>query len=131
MDEVYVYLVDLPSGINEMVTPCADGDYTVYLSARLDNAHRQRAYEHALKHIRNNDFQKTDVQQIEAEAHGLIAPELQVKEDPRKKRYEAMRRKNALARKRIQKQLVRYQKKVEYLMETDNAYRREHNIFGI
>lgn len=131
MDEVYVYLIDLPSGINEMVVPCSDGDFTVYLSAKLDMEHRLRAYEHALKHIRNHDFQKTDVQQIESEAHGLTVPEPPITEDPRKKRYEEMRRKNARARKRIQKQLVRKQKQVEYLMETDMEYRREHKIFEI
>ena len=131
MDDIYVYVVNLPPGINEMITPCGDGNYTVYLSAKLSSIGQQRAYEHALRHIQNHDFQKTDVQQIEAEAHGLITPEMQVKEDPRKKRYEAMRRKNALARKRIQKQLARKQKQVEYLMETDMEYRREHNIFEI
>ena len=129
MDEVYVYLVDLPSGVNEMVTPCGDGNYTVYLSAKLSSIGQQRAYEHALHHIQNHDFQKADVQQIESEAHGLIIPELQIKEDPRKKRYEEMRKKNARARKRIQKQLARKQKQVECLLETDMEYRRDHKIF--
>jgi len=130
MDDIYVYVVNLPPGINEMVTPCADGDFTVYLSAKLSSIGQQRAYEHALRHIQNHDFQKTDVQQIESEAHGLTAPE-PIREDPRKKRYEEMRKKNARARKRIQKQLARKQKQVEYLLETDTEYRREHWIFDV
>lgn len=131
MDDIYVYVVNLPPGINEMVTPCADGDFTVYLSAKLSSIGQQRAYEHALRHIQNHDFQKTDVQQIESEAHGLTVPGPPITEDSRMKRYEEMRKKNARARKRIQKQLARKQRQVEYLLETDNAYRKEHDIFGI
>lgn len=69
MSEVFVYLVDLPDGFQEVVMPCADGNYTVYIDARLDNIQRQEAYQHALRHIQNDDFSKTDVQSIEYEAH--------------------------------------------------------------
>jgi hypothetical protein len=69
MSEVFVYLVDLPDGFQEVVMPCADGNYTVYIDARLDNAQRQEAYQHAIRHIQNDDFSKTDVQSIEYEAH--------------------------------------------------------------
>lgn len=72
MDDVFVYLRnDLPPKINEIVTPCADG-YTVYISAKLDNDHRLKAYEHALRHIENGDFDidcTKDVQAMEAAAH--------------------------------------------------------------
>ena len=71
MDDVFVYLrEDMPCGVSEMVTPCPDG-YTVYINASLDQEHRMRAYEHALSHIKNNDFEKNDVQEIESSAHGL------------------------------------------------------------
>jgi hypothetical protein len=54
-----------------MVTPCADG-YTVYISAKLDDEHRLKAYEHALRHIESGDFDmdctKT-VQEMETAAH--------------------------------------------------------------
>lgn len=132
MDDVFVYLTDLPDGIREMVVPCGDGNYTVYLSAKLDNIHRQRAYEHALKHIRDNDFQKTDVQQIEAAAHGLTPtppPEEETYEEKRRKRFEEMRKRNAKARKKIQRQLAKKQKQIEFLMENDEAYRKAHTIF--
>lgn len=68
MDNVFTYLVDLPDGINEFVRPCQDG-FTIYIDARLDNIQRQEAYRHALRHIQNDDFSKTDVQEIEYEAH--------------------------------------------------------------
>ena len=68
MTEVYVYIVDLPDRVDEMVTPCIDG-YTVYLNARLTYAGRVRAYHHAMRHIERNDFEGFDIQEIEMEAH--------------------------------------------------------------
>ncbi len=68
MAEVYVYIVDLPDRVDEMVTPCIDG-YTVYLNARLTYAGRVRAYHHAMRHIDRNDFEGNDIQEIEMEAH--------------------------------------------------------------
>ena len=69
MAEVYVYIVDLPDQVDEMVTPCLDG-YTVYLNARLSYSGRVRAYHHAIRHIERNDFEAENVQKIEEEAHG-------------------------------------------------------------
>ncbi len=66
MDDVFVYLVDLPDGIHEMVTPCCDG-YTVYIDSKLTDAERTKAYLHALEHIKRSDFEKDDVQRIESE----------------------------------------------------------------
>lgn len=68
MGEVYVYIVDLPDRVDEMVTPCIDG-YTVYLNARLTYAGRVRAYHHAMRHIERNDFERANVQEIETETH--------------------------------------------------------------
>lgn len=69
MDDVFVYEVYLPGNINEMVTPCNDG-YTLYIDKRLSDEKKLQAYLHALGHIQNNDFEKSDVQEIEMEAHG-------------------------------------------------------------
>lgn len=69
MDDVFVYLVDLPHSVKEMVTPCLGG-YTVYINARLNDEQQKKAYQHALKHIRNRDFEKEcSVDVIEAMAH--------------------------------------------------------------
>lgn len=35
----------------------------------MDDSARLKAYRHALKHIGNGDFERYDVQGIEAEAH--------------------------------------------------------------
>lgn len=68
MDNVYVYLIDLPNDVKEMVAPCNDG-FTVYLNARLSYTGRVKAYCHALEHINNDDFMKENVQNIEADTH--------------------------------------------------------------
>ena len=68
MDDIYVFVVHLPYGIKEAVSPCFGG-YSVYISEDLSMQGRHRAYQHALKHIRNGDFEKLNVQQIESEAH--------------------------------------------------------------
>ena len=66
MDDIYVYLISMPEDIDEYVVPCIGG-YTVYLSAQLDDAHRIRAYRHALRHILNNDFEKYNANTVEYE----------------------------------------------------------------
>lgn len=68
MDDIYVYVVDMPTTAAEMIMPCTGG-YTIYLNAKLSQEERVRAYRHALKHVERNDWDKTDVQQIEYEAH--------------------------------------------------------------
>lgn len=69
MIDVFVYLVDLPPGIHEMVTPCGDG-YTVYINSADCLSVQQDSYLHALKHIQNCDFEKSDVQAVEMLIHG-------------------------------------------------------------
>lgn len=68
MDDVFTYLVDLPATINEAVIPCLDG-YTVYINRNLDSDARIKAYAHAMYHIKNNDFERSNVQKIESKAH--------------------------------------------------------------
>lgn len=68
MDDIYVYTVPLPAGVNEMVLPCVGG-YTVYINIILDDDARIEAYNHAMKHIQHNDFNGGCVQSIEDIAH--------------------------------------------------------------
>lgn len=67
-DDIYVYFISLPDKIHEVVLPCEDG-YTVYIDINLDEKGRIDAYNHALRHVTNNDFEKEDVQEIEFDAH--------------------------------------------------------------
>lgn len=66
--EIYTYYTKLPPGVAEMVTPCFGG-YTIYIDNTLTFEGRMRAFRHALYHIEHGDFDRDDVQQIEAEAH--------------------------------------------------------------
>ena len=67
-DDVYVYTADLPIGTRELVAPCLDG-YTVYINTRYNRETQLGAYLHAVKHVTDHDWEKTDVQEIESDAH--------------------------------------------------------------
>lgn len=70
MDNIYTYVTSLPNGLNEMILPCLDG-YTVYIDDRLSDLGRMEAYQHAIEHILNRDWEKQNVQEIEIDAHYL------------------------------------------------------------
>lgn len=69
MDNIYTYFVKFPNRcIREAVMPCSDG-YTVYIDERLSFEQQIKAYNHAVRHIKNGDFEKYDVDRIEYDAH--------------------------------------------------------------
>lgn len=118
---VYVYLRDdMP--VNEMITPCADG-YTVYINAKLDREHQVAAYEHALSHIENGDFDidnVDDVQQIEARAHRIL-PEVEWKNELDRLRKERKKLKAALRKKEKQIQFLTEQG-YDLFLAAENQY---------
>lgn len=63
-----VILLDMT--VNEAVTKNEDDSYTIFINARLNYEQQINAYLHAMKHITGEDFQKINVQNIEANAHG-------------------------------------------------------------
>lgn len=54
---------------SEIVTQNEDGGYTILINEALCQKKRLDAYNHAMRHILDHDFEKTDVQNIETEAH--------------------------------------------------------------
>lgn len=68
MDDIYVYVVNLPDHIDEMVTPCEDG-YTVYINKKLSEHRASLALRHAIGHVARCDWARDDIQNIEREAH--------------------------------------------------------------
>ncbi len=69
MDDIFVYIVDIPGSTGEMVVPCCEG-YTVYIDVKLSHTEKIEAYYHALEHIRNDDFKSDDpVDLIEGRRH--------------------------------------------------------------
>ena len=71
MDDIFVYYVALPDGIYECVTPCYEG-FTVYINKKLSRERKEKALRHAIYHIQHNDFSKTDVDEIEHDAHSAL-----------------------------------------------------------
>ena len=75
MNEIInVQILDMDPMVAEQVVKNHDDSFTIFLNARLNYERRLEAYQHAIRHIENDDFYKTDVQRIEAEAHGLVKP---------------------------------------------------------
>lgn len=54
----------------EAVRKNEDGSYTILLNSRQAPNLLREAYLHALKHIERDDWSRSDIQQIEGEAHG-------------------------------------------------------------
>lgn len=66
---INVVYLNMEYGIHEQVTKNHDGSYTIFLNARDSRAMNILSYKHALLHVINNDFDKDDVQKIEADCH--------------------------------------------------------------
>lgn len=113
---------------NEMVSVNEDGSYTILINARLSHTGQLEAYKHAMKHIQEEDFQKSDVQTIEYTAHDL--PENVVPE-PAKEYLERIKRLQAEHR-RIKRQIERDKKRVQFIMDNCDMFRRaEHQyLYG-
>lgn len=71
LDYINVQILDMDAKIPEHLVKNADDSYTIFLNARLSQESQIKSYYHALQHIKNSDFEKEDVQTIEAEAHKL------------------------------------------------------------
>lgn len=115
--EVNVVLIDFPAKGKEMVIPNEDGSYTVLINAKLSHNMRLEAYEHAMKHIENDDFEKDDVQQIEAKTHGVKIPNSaeRIPANKFKKHLDRLQRERA----RIQQELQEREREIEFLIEVN------------
>lgn len=69
MEDINVIYMDMPTGIPEEVHHNPDGSYTVFVNAKYSYSKWVESYVHAIWHIKDNDWQKEDVQEIEYEAH--------------------------------------------------------------
>ena len=67
---VITRVIDFPDGkAKSMIIRDGNGDYNLYINARCSAAAQEEGYLHEIRHLIRNDFEKTDVQQIEADAH--------------------------------------------------------------
>lgn len=69
MYDINVVYLNMEYGIHEQLTQNHDGSYTVFLNSRDSRAMNVRSYWHAIKHLVNHDYEKSDVQEIERDAH--------------------------------------------------------------
>lgn len=70
-NEVFIQVIDMDTMVHEQVISNADGSYTILLNSRLSHFDNVSGYYHAMYHINHNDFERSDVNNIELEAHSL------------------------------------------------------------
>ena len=68
---INVVVIDMDPGIPEQITLNSDGSYTLFLNSRASHDTQIHCFYHAADHIRHNDWEKSDVQEIEFAAHRL------------------------------------------------------------
>ncbi len=69
--QINTIFLNMDVQVTEQTVSNADGSYTILLNARHTMENQRKAYMHAVKHIRDNDFEKTDADAIEHAAHEL------------------------------------------------------------
>ena len=70
MIDYNIQFVNFPSGkVHEAVTQNYDGSVTIFLDKNTTLEDQKRRFLHVMKHLSQNDFEKSDVQEIETEAH--------------------------------------------------------------
>ena len=69
MNDISVVLMDVDTMVGESIFKNADGSFTILLNSRWSAEEQHRCFEHALSHIRHNDWEKFDVNEIERERH--------------------------------------------------------------
>lgn len=113
----------------EIVMPNEDGSYTILINAKLSYTGQLKAYEHAMKHIEANDFQKNDVQTIEYYAHKNTNVELITEPAPK---YLERIKELQKEKRRIQRQMRKDQERVEFIRDNCDMFRRaEHQyLYG-
>lgn len=128
--DVNVVVIDFKTAKgNEMVTYNEDGSYTILINARLSYAGQLKAYEHAMRHIKENDFQKEDVQAIEYTAHQFDTKE--VAPEPAQKYLDRIQQLKK-EQQRIQRQIKRDQERVKFIMDNCDLYElaEHHYLYG-
>ena len=114
-NDINVVLLNDANGVPGSVWHNSDGSYTIFIDSHLSAEKQSEVLQHELNHIENMDFEKTDVQQIEAEAHGVPIPDTdeRIPSDKFKKKIAQLRKKKS----RIQRELRKREKKIEEFIQ--------------
>lgn len=116
--DVNVVLLNLPTKDKEAITENEDGSFTIVINSRLSYGAQLLAYQHAMRHINNNDFEKSDVQRIESIAHSTVIPD-DAKRIPSERFLQRIKALRA-ERKRIQLKLDQVEAEMEVMRSMDN-----------
>ena len=73
----FVISDNMPYGTKEHIIANADDSFTVLLNGKYNQETLRESAKHALKHIKDKDYEKESVQQIELDAHGQNGPDRQ------------------------------------------------------
>ena len=124
--DVNVVVIDFKKNKgNEMVVPNEDGSYTILINARLYYEGQYKAYQHGMKHIEDNDFQKADIQAIEYEAHdGLTYTETESAE-----RYIERLNRLRKSHRRLKREIEKDKKRVAFIAENCDLFTRAQHQY--
>ena len=64
-----VKFIDMPTTIKAFVRKDIDDFYTIIVNSRLDYSNQMKCIVHEMNHIRHCDFEKSNADKIENEAH--------------------------------------------------------------
>lgn len=64
-----VVLLGNAEGVPGSVWHNPDDSYTIFIDAKLNSIKQKEVFLHEMNHIKNNDFEKDNVQEIESQAH--------------------------------------------------------------
>ena len=105
---ISIVLMDMVYGIKEEIFKNKDDSYTVFLNSRYNDETLKQAFAHAVEHIKKNDWEKTDVQAIEAESHNISITSEPVSEDEFDILIKRLRKKREAVKKRLKKYEKKY-----------------------
>lgn len=69
MNDISVVLMDVDTMVGESIFKNADDSFTILLNSRWSAEEQRRCFDHAISHIRHNDWEKTNADEIERERH--------------------------------------------------------------
>ena len=62
-------LLDMDEMVGETICKNSDDSFTIFINSRLSSEAQRHCFEHALDHVRRDDWEKENVDEIEYEAH--------------------------------------------------------------
>lgn len=129
--DVFVEIMDLgDTKIPETVVLNDDGSYTIFINARFSFEKQQESVNHALKHIKADDFFKNDVsvQQIETETHGISTCKPNEPQQSENNIDKILKKKRRFVRrhKNYQKKLAEYEAFANRMRDEDPSFFYSH-----